>query len=353
MARTPHRAPRWSPTTCTCDRRADHLVSRVDGVSRSVQPRRASASPASRCPAFPSLVVGSNGHVAWGFTNTGGDWSDLVRIEPDPRDPQKYLTPDGPKAFEVFEETIAAKGAAGEDGRRSAGRSGDRSSGRTRAAASTRSAGSRTTRTALAADITKPERARTVDELLDAVAGLGIPNQNVDDGGYDGPHRVDDRRRDPEARRPRRHDARVVGRRHASLGRLPHRRGVPAHRRSAGRPHLDRERAGRRRRDAGDDRRRRLRRRHPRAADSRSADEHRQGHAAGHARHPARGPARCSSSAGASCCSTTLGTRCRHGARRARNSGGWSTTTWTGRASPDSVGYRLVKEFRAAVRPRA
>ncbi len=53
------------------------------------------ASPASRCPALPSLVVGSNGHVAWGFTNSGGDWSDLVRIEPDPRDPTKYLTPDG------------------------------------------------------------------------------------------------------------------------------------------------------------------------------------------------------------------------------------------------------------------
>ena len=26
--------------------------------------------------------------------------------------PTKYLTPDGPKAFEVFNETIAAKGAA-------------------------------------------------------------------------------------------------------------------------------------------------------------------------------------------------------------------------------------------------
>ena len=40
-------------------------------------------------PGLPSLVVGSNGHVAWGFTNTGGDWSDLVRIEPDPRDADK------------------------------------------------------------------------------------------------------------------------------------------------------------------------------------------------------------------------------------------------------------------------
>ena len=49
-------------------------------------------------PGIPSVVVGSNGHVAWGFTNTGGDWSDLVMIEPDPRDATQYLTPDGPTA---------------------------------------------------------------------------------------------------------------------------------------------------------------------------------------------------------------------------------------------------------------
>ena len=32
---------------------------------------------------------------------------------------------------------------------------------------------------ALASDATTPERARSVDDLLVAVAGLGIPNQNV------------------------------------------------------------------------------------------------------------------------------------------------------------------------------
>ncbi len=37
-------------------------------------------------PGIPSIVVGSNGYVAWGFTNTGGDWSDLIRLEPDARD---------------------------------------------------------------------------------------------------------------------------------------------------------------------------------------------------------------------------------------------------------------------------
>jgi penicillin G amidase len=129
-------------------------------------------------PGIPGLVVGSNGRVAWGFTNTGGDWSDLVRLEPDPRDPRKYLTPEGPKPFEVFEETIAAKGVVAKTvsmrwtiwgpvvwkdarGREYAQRWVAHDA------------------QALASDITLPERARTVDDSLQAVAGLGIPNQNV------------------------------------------------------------------------------------------------------------------------------------------------------------------------------
>jgi len=129
-------------------------------------------------PGIPSLVVGSNGHVAWGFTNTGGDWSDLVRIEPDPRDPANYLTPDGPKPFEVFQETIAAAGATSRTSivrwtiwgpivwKDARGREYAQKWVAHDAAA-------------LAADTTKPERAQTVDELIAAVAGLGIPNQNV------------------------------------------------------------------------------------------------------------------------------------------------------------------------------
>ena len=129
-------------------------------------------------PGLPNMVVGSNGHVAWGFTNTGGDWSDLVRIEPDPHDANKYLTPEGPKAFEVFQETLAAKGASSKtlavrwtiwgpivwkDAR-------GREYAQHWVAHDAKT---------LASDITKPERARSVDDLLAAIAGLGMPNQNV------------------------------------------------------------------------------------------------------------------------------------------------------------------------------
>ena len=39
-------------------------------------------------PGVPALVVGSNTHVAWGFTNTYADWSDLVLLEVDPHGPE-------------------------------------------------------------------------------------------------------------------------------------------------------------------------------------------------------------------------------------------------------------------------
>lgn len=61
-------------------------------------------------PGTPSIVVGSNGHVAWGFTNSYGDWSDLIVLEVDPKDPEVYRTPAGPRRFERVEEVIAVKG---------------------------------------------------------------------------------------------------------------------------------------------------------------------------------------------------------------------------------------------------
>jgi penicillin amidase len=60
-------------------------------------------------PGLPAMVVGSNGHVAWGFTNTGGDWSDLIIVEVHPDDPEQYLTPDGYRRFERHTETIAVR----------------------------------------------------------------------------------------------------------------------------------------------------------------------------------------------------------------------------------------------------
>ncbi len=65
-------------------------------------------------PGMPTLVSGSNGHVAWGFTNSYGDWADLVVLETDPDDPARYRTPNGWQRVERIAEIIEIAGAAPE-----------------------------------------------------------------------------------------------------------------------------------------------------------------------------------------------------------------------------------------------
>lgn len=63
-------------------------------------------------PGLPLVVVGSNGHVAWGFTNLNGDVQDLVRLELKPDDSHQYRTATGWRAFEDKAETILVRDAA-------------------------------------------------------------------------------------------------------------------------------------------------------------------------------------------------------------------------------------------------
>ena len=60
-------------------------------------------------PGTPAVVAGSNGHVAWGLTNSYGDWSDAVILRPGER-PDSYLTPGGEMEFTVYKEQIDVKG---------------------------------------------------------------------------------------------------------------------------------------------------------------------------------------------------------------------------------------------------
>lgn len=61
-------------------------------------------------PGVPFTILGHNGAIAWGFTNTGGDVEDLFVETVDPDDPGSYLTPDGPRRFETRQEEIVVKG---------------------------------------------------------------------------------------------------------------------------------------------------------------------------------------------------------------------------------------------------
>ncbi|RUQ37868.1 MAG: penicillin acylase family protein [Candidatus Competibacteraceae bacterium] len=59
-------------------------------------------------PGAPAIVAGSNGHIAWGFTNSEGDWADLVVLERS-ADGSHYQTPIGPEPLTHVRETLAVK----------------------------------------------------------------------------------------------------------------------------------------------------------------------------------------------------------------------------------------------------
>ncbi len=128
-------------------------------------------------PGTPAVVAGSNGHLAWGYTNSRGDWSDLVVLEPTV-DGTGYQTPNGPKPFERIQETLAVKGsppATLEIQETIWGPVVDRDDqGRQRAlrwvAHDTR---------AVNLDLIGLEQADTLETALDIVNRAGIPTQNI------------------------------------------------------------------------------------------------------------------------------------------------------------------------------
>ncbi len=59
-------------------------------------------------PGLPGIAVGSNGEVAWGFTDAYIDACDVVIVETDPADPGRYRVPDagGWERFETVRDAI-------------------------------------------------------------------------------------------------------------------------------------------------------------------------------------------------------------------------------------------------------
>ena len=271
-----------------------HLAIRVPNTwyrARLEWPDEVTAEPhvvvGTTLPGVPSLVTGSNTHVAWGFTNTYADWTDLVLLDLDPTDSNRYKTPDGWQRFTQYNEEIAV---AGQNTERLTVRwtiwgpvVGTDFMGRLRAA---RWVGHATDR--LGASLMPLERVRTLEEAFEAANGAGVPGQNLVLGERSGrigwtifgsiPNRVGF---DGQL-------AVVVGRRVARLERLAPPRRLPAADRPARRPHLDRERPGGGRRHAGPARRRQLRSGFPGNDGPRSPAGPRLVHAARHAGHPAR-----------------------------------------------------------------
>jgi penicillin G amidase len=65
-------------------------------------------------PGLPTLVAGSNLHVAWAFTNSYGDWLDWVRVNLDPADKNQYRVAEGMLPLQQSTEIIKVHNAADE-----------------------------------------------------------------------------------------------------------------------------------------------------------------------------------------------------------------------------------------------
>ncbi len=66
-------------------------------------------------PGEPTIVVGSNTHIAWAFTDSYIETGDAVIVETPPGDPAHYLTPNGPAPFITHTEKICAAHGGCED----------------------------------------------------------------------------------------------------------------------------------------------------------------------------------------------------------------------------------------------
>jgi len=95
-----------------------HLGLRVPNIWFRAQLRLIDADSADErvitglsLPGTPLIVVGSNGSVAWGFTNSYGDWMDFIEVRTDASNPDRYLTPQGWKTVVTTQESIEVRGA--------------------------------------------------------------------------------------------------------------------------------------------------------------------------------------------------------------------------------------------------
>ena len=129
-------------------------------------------------PGVPAMVTGSNTHIAWGFTNTYADWSDIVLLEIDPSHPERYRTPEGWKTFSHYAETIHVAGEADQHDDEAWTIWGPvlppDEQGRARALHWVAHSAER-----LASTVTPLEDAATIEQAFDAANGMGAPGQNL------------------------------------------------------------------------------------------------------------------------------------------------------------------------------
>ena len=157
-------------------------------------------------PGHPTLVTGSNTHVAWGFTNAQADSERPRAARARPDGPQPL--PDAVGLAHVRPLRRDDRGDGRRPGERStcAGPSGVRCSAPITRAGCAPTRGRRTPPSGWRSSLLPLESARTIEEALDAANGLGTPAQNLVVADRSGRIALDHLRRAAAPHRPRRHD---------------------------------------------------------------------------------------------------------------------------------------------------
>ncbi len=65
-------------------------------------------------PGTPAIAIGSNRRIAWGFTNSYGDFTDWVRVRLDSADSMRYRSAEGWKSLVVHREILHVRGGGDE-----------------------------------------------------------------------------------------------------------------------------------------------------------------------------------------------------------------------------------------------
>ncbi len=95
-----------------------HLALRVPNIWFRAELRYPNPSDPARIvqldgltlPGVPVLVAGTNGAIAWAFTDSYGKWRDWVRVLRDPHDPTRYRVPGGWAPIRTHREVIRVAG---------------------------------------------------------------------------------------------------------------------------------------------------------------------------------------------------------------------------------------------------
>jgi penicillin amidase len=170
-----------------------HLNQRVPAVWYPARLRTAAAAgePALdlagvTLPGAPLIVAGSNTHIAWGFTNSAGSWVSVARVPCTAVGDEDLTTAAGAVPLTVVRETIHVKGGADSELRVRAGPQGLLWQAEPERGSCWFVAWLAQLPEATNLNLLGLERAGSVAEALDLAPSIGIPHQNFVVGDRDG-----------------------------------------------------------------------------------------------------------------------------------------------------------------------